>query len=244
MTVGFTILLFASDPMRVSNAASNVKRIPNLSISAAIDGFDKERTQFELGRSGVAYIGQGGNTYGKLALTLSKIKWLVETLVESKQKHNYFCFVEDDVQMYHNFTNVTTNIVMRKFAKSPRLNLVRLSRWGEILCFSRQGAVRILEWYCKHGITQIMDNQLRLLNSTMSLPRPPISRLLVKTNKGHVMQTPSVDVDILRKVHVTGECTIPYMSRRRAIDVRKQPRVHARGRLLSRMSLLRPTLHP
>ena len=118
--------------------------------------------------------------------------------------------IEDDIQVEHNFSQVATKIVLRAFKRKPKLNVIRLGYWGEVLCFSRIGAIRILKWYCENGISRNMDNQLKILNSSEYIIRPPIYKLMVQTNDGHVMRTPKVDVTYLRQIRTPGTCVVPF----------------------------------
>ncbi len=191
---------------RSSFVRENLIKFPSLKVFPSVDGSNKsevfrEFSDLNLGFTSL-FIGpnHNHNTYGALACWITKIKFLK---FQISQGLKYCVFLEDDVDLKINFfEELYARLRGRLDLLNEKVNIIRLSEWGEGYITSLDSAKRIINLIETDGVINNIDNQLRQnCGQELYLKLKKGFSLLVSPNQGDILKTKPLDKKFYEKVN-------------------------------------------
>ena len=182
---------------RVESSRDN-KRTANLSntisvlhpeIYRGVNGYDPAKTLRALKKSKLGFFNMSFRTYGTLACFLSKY-FVIDEFAKSKE-YDFLCVIEDDLKLHRGSKMEISDLAADLRRTRGDKDYLQMCDWGEGYVISKQGAANLLEKFSKRGIFENIDNELARFGNSMKSQLP--YTLVVATNEGDILKTPSLD---------------------------------------------------
>tara|TARA_B110000305_G_C19453607_1_gene649482 strand:+ start:1327 stop:1953 length:627 start_codon:yes stop_codon:yes gene_type:complete len=191
---------------RSSFVRDNLIKFPSLKVFPSVDGSNESEVLSEFSNLNLGFtslfIGpkHNHNTYGALACWITKIKFLK---FQISQELECCIFLEDDVDLKINFfEELYARLSGRLDLLNEKVNIIRLSEWGEGYITSLDSAKRIINLVETDGVINNIDNQLRQnCGQELYIKLKKGFSLLVFPNQGDILKTKPLDKKFYEKLN-------------------------------------------